>query len=133
MQVQVCIGGNTQTFDRNQIKRILLTERETTERLARGVSLSERQQTLNLRVLANPEVDLILNPIPRLRSFPLSVLQENVQQIQQTRWPVLRKSCQVRHRFFCRGCLPESKDRGPSQLLILIEAGGHRAPRDAAG
>ena len=28
MQVQVRIGGNTQTFDRNQVKRILLTERE---------------------------------------------------------------------------------------------------------
>jgi hypothetical protein len=28
MQVQVRIGGNTQTFDRNQIKRILLTERD---------------------------------------------------------------------------------------------------------
>jgi len=28
MQVQVRIGGNTQTFDRNQIRRILLTERE---------------------------------------------------------------------------------------------------------
>ena len=27
MQVQVRIGGNTQTFDRNQVKRILLTER----------------------------------------------------------------------------------------------------------
>lgn len=27
MQVEVRIGGNTQTFDRNQIKRILLTER----------------------------------------------------------------------------------------------------------
>ena len=30
MQVQVRIGGNTQTFDRNQVKRILLTEREPT-------------------------------------------------------------------------------------------------------
>jgi hypothetical protein len=28
MQVQVRIGGNTQTFDRNQVKRILLTERD---------------------------------------------------------------------------------------------------------
>jgi len=28
MQVQVRIGGNVQTFDRNQVKRILLTERE---------------------------------------------------------------------------------------------------------
>jgi hypothetical protein len=28
MQVQVRIGGNAQTFDRNQIKRILLTERD---------------------------------------------------------------------------------------------------------
>jgi len=28
MQVQVRIGGNAQTFDRNQVKRILLTERE---------------------------------------------------------------------------------------------------------
>jgi hypothetical protein len=28
MQVQVRIGGNTQTFDRHQIKRILLTERD---------------------------------------------------------------------------------------------------------
>src|SRR5215831_4054997 len=28
MQVQVRVGGNTQTLDRNQIKRILLTERE---------------------------------------------------------------------------------------------------------
>jgi PEGA domain len=28
MQVQVRIGGNTQTFERNQIKRILLTERD---------------------------------------------------------------------------------------------------------
>lgn len=28
MQVQVRIGGNSQTFDRNQIKRILLTERD---------------------------------------------------------------------------------------------------------
>ena len=28
MQVQVRVGGNTQTFDRNQVKRILLTERE---------------------------------------------------------------------------------------------------------
>jgi hypothetical protein len=27
MQVQVRVGGNTQTFDRNQVKRILLTER----------------------------------------------------------------------------------------------------------
>lgn len=27
MQVEVRIGGNTQTFDRNQVKRILLTER----------------------------------------------------------------------------------------------------------
>lgn len=30
MQVQVRIGGNTQTFDRNQVKRILLAEREPT-------------------------------------------------------------------------------------------------------
>ncbi len=30
MQVQVRIGGNTQTFDRNQVKRILLTERDPT-------------------------------------------------------------------------------------------------------
>jgi hypothetical protein len=28
MQVQVRIGGNTETFDRNQVKRILLTERD---------------------------------------------------------------------------------------------------------
>ncbi|HZR55637.1 MAG TPA: PEGA domain-containing protein [Terriglobales bacterium] len=28
MQVQVRIGGNTQSFDRNQVKRILLTERD---------------------------------------------------------------------------------------------------------
>jgi len=28
MQVQVRVGGNTQTFDRNQVKRILLTERD---------------------------------------------------------------------------------------------------------
>jgi len=28
MQIQVRIGGNTQTFDRNQVKRILLTERD---------------------------------------------------------------------------------------------------------
>jgi hypothetical protein len=28
MQVQVRIGGNTQAFDRNQVKRILLTERD---------------------------------------------------------------------------------------------------------
>jgi PEGA domain len=28
MQVQVRIGGNSQTFDRNQVKRILLTERD---------------------------------------------------------------------------------------------------------
>jgi len=28
MQVQVRVGGNTQRFDRNQIKRILLTERD---------------------------------------------------------------------------------------------------------
>jgi hypothetical protein len=28
MQVQVRIGGNTQTFDRNQVKRIVLTERD---------------------------------------------------------------------------------------------------------
>jgi|HubBroStandDraft_5_1064220.scaffolds.fasta_scaffold264905_2 hypothetical protein len=28
MQVQVRIGGNTQTFDRNQVKRILLTGRD---------------------------------------------------------------------------------------------------------
>lgn len=28
MQVQVRIGGNTQNFDRNQVKRILLTERD---------------------------------------------------------------------------------------------------------
>lgn len=28
MQVQVRIGGNTQTLDRSQIKRILLTERD---------------------------------------------------------------------------------------------------------
>ena len=27
MQVQVRVGGNTQTLDRNQVKRILLTER----------------------------------------------------------------------------------------------------------
>jgi len=27
-QIQVRVGGNTQTFDRNQVKRILLTERE---------------------------------------------------------------------------------------------------------
>ena len=27
MQVEIRIGGNTQTFDRNQVKRILLTER----------------------------------------------------------------------------------------------------------
>src|SRR5262249_266224 len=29
MQVQVRVCGNTQTFDRNQIKRILLTERDS--------------------------------------------------------------------------------------------------------
>jgi hypothetical protein len=28
MQVQVRIGGNTHAFDRNQVKRILLTERD---------------------------------------------------------------------------------------------------------
>jgi hypothetical protein len=28
MEVVVRIGGNAQTFDRNQVKRILLTERE---------------------------------------------------------------------------------------------------------
>jgi hypothetical protein len=27
-QVQVRVGGNTQNFDRNQVKRILLTERD---------------------------------------------------------------------------------------------------------
>jgi hypothetical protein len=28
MQVLIRIGGNAQTFDRNQVKRILLTERD---------------------------------------------------------------------------------------------------------
>jgi hypothetical protein len=28
MQIQLRIGGSTQTFDRNQVKRILLTERD---------------------------------------------------------------------------------------------------------
>ena len=62
---------------------------------------------------------IVLTCTQCLRSFPLSVLRENVQEIQETPCLFCAKPCQVRHRFFCRRCFPESTDRGGKPVADL--------------
>ena len=59
---------------------------------------------------------IVLTCTQCLRSFPLSVLRENVQDIQETPCLFCGKPCQVRHRFFGRGCLAESTHCGGKSL-----------------
>jgi len=47
--------------------------------------------------------------------------------------PVLRSPCQVHHRFFSRRGFPKCKDRRGKYVAVLVQADGHRRPRDVAG